>query len=289
MPQPQHEMSGPLSSRLRSGIRVVLLDAVGTALTLSRSVAECYGEVAKRVGIDLPQDVIKSRFPGAFERNFTAWQSGLPADWVRFENDWRNNIESLSEWLKSPATRAEFASRFSLPVSESREYSSWASLVAEVLTPIHGAAPPAVLDEAFQILWSLFAAPETWRLMSGVTDLVAKLQGLGLRVCLASNFDGRLHQIMAGFSRDVRFDAIFVSSEIGYRKPDPRFYQEVLSRLGQPAEAVVMVGDRWWEDFAAPTTVGLTSFLFQPDPDRSKIHSTDHRPECLQSLTDLLA
>lgn len=288
MSQFQHEMSGPLSSRLHSGIKVVLLDAVGTALTLRRSVAECYFEVANKLGIDLPQDLIRSRFPGAFERNFAAWQSGLPSDWLGFAKDWIAHGVSLDAWLKSPVTRAEFANFFSLPVSESREYSSWAALVAEVLTPVNCPASPAILDGAFQHLWNLFAASDSWRLMAGAAELVAKLQGMGLQVCLASNFDRRLHQIMAGFRQELRFDAIFVSSEIGFRKPDPRFYREVLNRLSQPAEAVAMVGDRWWEDFATPTTVGLTSFLFQPHPDASKTHGADHRPECLRSLMDLL-
>ncbi|MBL8890454.1 MAG: HAD-IA family hydrolase [Planctomycetaceae bacterium] len=281
-------MSEYVSTRLPSRIKIVLLDAVGTALTLQRSVAECYLEVANEVGIELQQGVIQGRFPTAFERNFCPWQSELPPDWRAAEKDWYINGSVVNMWLKAPTTIEQFASRFSFPVSESREYSSWAKLVSEVLLPVNGAGSSLVLDAAFQKLWKLFADPKSWRLMPGVTELVERLQALGLQVCLASNFDRRLHQIMAGFTRELRMDAIFVSSELGFRKPDPKFYGEVLGRIGCRAEEVAMVGDRWWEDFAAPTTVGISSFLLMPNQNPTQSKAADDRPECLRSLLDLL-
>jgi putative hydrolase of the HAD superfamily len=280
--------SRDLGPHLHPTTEVVLLDAVGTVLTLSRSVADCYYEVAQRVGIDVSKNVIRERFPAAFTRYFTPWQSLLPPEWVALEQNWRSGRD-LQPWsFQADSTRQMFEKFFALPVSEEGERTSWASLVADVLAPAEPSASKLANDAAFRHLWQLFAEPRSWQLMTGAASLVSRLQAVGLRVCLASNFDHRLRQIMAGFADQVQVNDVFVSSEVGFRKPDPRFYRSVLSRLSLPAEKVAMVGDRWWEDFAAPTIGGLQAFLFAPGSREVGPDNNESQPPLLQTLGQLI-
>jgi putative hydrolase of the HAD superfamily len=195
----------------------------------------------------------------------------------------------LQPWsFQADSTRQLFERFFALPVSEEGERTSWASLVAEVLAPVEPSASKPANDAAFRQLWQLFAEPSSWQLIEGAASLVSRLQAAGLRVCLASNFDHRLRQIMTGFADQVQMNDIFVSSEVGFRKPDPRFYSRVLARLSVPAEKVVMVGDRWWEDFAAPTLGGLQAFLFAPGSRELGPDNNESQPSLLQHLEQLV-
>jgi putative hydrolase of the HAD superfamily len=238
-------------------VRVVLFDAVGTVIELRHSVADCYYSAAQAAGIEISKDIIRQRFPDAFARNFTAWQQQLPEPWAVWARAWHTDRDSVRDWLSSEATRKSFFRFFSLPIDEEQEAQAWARLVAEVLAPIRTAADPECSNTAFRALWKWFAEPEAWQPVASASALIQRLRAEGKQVGLASNFDRRLNAVMAGLTEELEFDHLFVSSNLGYRKPDPRFYQAILARLQVRPEQVAMIGDRWWEDFAAPTVCGL--------------------------------
>lgn len=57
------------------------------------------------------------------------------------------------------------------------------------------------------------------------------------------------------------FDVVIDSSQVGIRKPDPRIYQELIDRLGEPAEAIVFVDDLP-ENLPAAADLGINTVLF---------------------------
>jgi epoxide hydrolase-like predicted phosphatase len=57
------------------------------------------------------------------------------------------------------------------------------------------------------------------------------------------------------------FDVVLDSSEIGVRKPDPRFYQELLARLRRPAEDIAFVDD-FAENLVPAAALGLAVVHF---------------------------
>ncbi|MGH7705991.1 MAG: HAD family hydrolase, partial [Candidatus Dormibacteria bacterium] len=57
------------------------------------------------------------------------------------------------------------------------------------------------------------------------------------------------------------FDATVFSSEIGWRKPDPRIFRELLSRLGLSAAEVWFVGDEWEADIEGAEAAGMRAIL----------------------------
>lgn len=68
-----------------------------------------------------------------------------------------------------------------------------------------------------------------------------------------------------------RFDAVVISGELGYGKPDPRMYQETLRQLGLTAHECIMVGDNLRRDVAGAQNVGIRGVWISigrqsPDP-----------------------
>lgn len=54
-----------------------------------------------------------------------------------------------------------------------------------------------------------------------------------------------------------RFEAVVISGELGFGKPDRRMYGETLRQLGLPASACVMVGDNFRRDVAGAQEAGI--------------------------------
>ena len=62
------------------------------------------------------------------------------------------------------------------------------------------------------------------------------------------------------------FRKIYISEQVGYTKPDPRFFERIFSEQGikEPARAL-MVGDSLRADIAGANAVGMRSCWFNPD------------------------
>jgi putative hydrolase of the HAD superfamily len=91
-------------------------------------------------------------------------------------------------------------------------------------------------------------------------DVVEALQCLrenGIRLALLSNERlARVDAYMEKTGLSHFFDTIIVSEAVGMEKPDPRIFQEVLSRLDATGEETVMFGDNDVADGAC-TQLGI--------------------------------
>jgi putative hydrolase of the HAD superfamily len=139
-----------------------------------------------------------------------------------------------------------------LSTDESTEWRRWRRIVSKVLPEIPDP------DLAFEELWVHFGRPEMWRTFP---DVVATLQGLrelGLEVWIGSNFDSRLRPVVAGLPELADLvPRLLISSEVGYRKPHPKFFQAACDRMGLPPEQVVCVGDDLENDVLGARRAGL--------------------------------
>ncbi|MEU9101030.1 HAD family hydrolase [Streptomyces sp. NPDC048361] len=95
------------------------------------------------------------------------------------------------------------------------------------------------------------------------------LRGTGLSCVLASNTDRphsvRLRTLRAAGIADC-FDALVLSSALGLRKPDPRFYATVTQAAGCPPEDILFVGDNPENDATAPHAFGMSAVLITSAP-----------------------
>ncbi|MGC1185269.1 MAG: HAD-IA family hydrolase [Candidatus Dormiibacterota bacterium] len=87
---------------------------------------------------------------------------------------------------------------------------------------------------------------------------------MGLRTGLCSNAPfppDLMYEQLERLELRQYFDAVLFSSEIGWRKPDPQIFAELLARLGLPAASVWFVGDEWEADIQGARSAGMRAFL----------------------------
>jgi putative hydrolase of the HAD superfamily len=122
--------------------------------------------------------------------------------------------------------------------SEARERDRWRDIVGQVFCEL-----PQCSDAIFQRLWEHFAQAANWRVFDDVGVCFAALRQREHRLGIASNFDSRLKNIVAGNETLAVCEHVFVSSEVGYSKPDARFFRAVQERLGAQPGEILLVGD----------------------------------------------
>lgn len=61
------------------------------------------------------------------------------------------------------------------------------------------------------------------------------------------------------------FDGIFVSDEIGFAKPDPRFFGYVFAHTGADAADSLVIGDSLTSDIAGANAVGIPCIWYAPE------------------------
>ncbi|MCI0359628.1 MAG: HAD-IA family hydrolase [Planctomycetaceae bacterium] len=161
--------------------------------------------------------------------------------------------------------------------SESLERERWRRIVASVFDDVPDAGGPL-----FRTLWQHFAQPQSWRLFDDVAATLAELAERGFRLAIASNFDRRLRAIVAADPTLRRCERSFISSEIGFPKPDSRFFAAAAAQLDLPTDQILLVGDDWTNDILGARAAGWQALWL----DRKAVQTTE---PSLHSLAELLA
>lgn len=120
--------------------------------------------------------------------------------------------------------------------------------------------------------------PKQTGLMPGARELLCYLKARHYELAIITNgFSEAQRPKMRTSGIDTFFSACFLSEEVGYMKPDIRFFQAVLSRLGlQPSECMV-VGDDLRVDIEGAQRVGIPQIFYcpsSPTPPCTSIHPT---------------
>lgn len=112
-------------------------------------------------------------------------------------------------------------------------------------------------------------------LLPGARELLARLSGR-YRLFAASNGTGRIQRSrLAGAGIADRFEALFLSEELGAEKPSAAFFDAVFARCtGLRREETVMLGDSLTSDIAGGSAAGLHTVWFNPSgaENRTGIH-----------------
>ncbi len=135
-------------------------------------------------------------------------------------------------------------------------------------------------EALFESLWQHFAQPQHWRTFDDVGALT-ELRAQGFRIGIASNFDNRLMRIAAAHQPLSTCEALFVSSNVGFTKPDRRFFRAIEKQLGVGPEKIALVGDDEIADIQGAIAVDWRPIKL----DRSDAARTS---TTIQSLMELL-
>jgi putative hydrolase of the HAD superfamily len=148
--------------------------------------------------------------------------------------------------------------------------------------------PDARLADAAMLFRALSfcSAP---RLMPGASETLSVLQRRGARLFLLSNAQSCFTMPeLRLLGLEEAFDAIFLSSDFGCRKPSPAFFRAALSRAGVSPEEALMVGNDPEADIRGAEAVGMASRYIhtrQSPPRRAALPASCRE---IAALTDLL-
>lgn len=185
----------------------MLLDAMGTLITLRESVGTTYAAVAAEHGLRADPAAIDALFPAVYRAAPPlAFPPGEPAALRQEELGW------------------------------------WGDRIHEVFQALDGAPQPtsALVEDLFE----RFARASLWRVYPDVPERLASWRRQGLRLAVVSNFDQRLHLLLHDLGLMPWLERVFVSSEVGAAKPDPLPFLRALDALGLEPGEVWHVGDQ---------------------------------------------
>ncbi|MCH2590685.1 MAG: HAD family hydrolase [Planctomycetales bacterium] len=237
-------------------IRCVALDAVGTLIEADPPVVDAYAEVGRCHGSRLNRAEVGRRFDAALTKS----------------------VEM--DLAKGPA---------GLATSEEAECVRWRWVVGQVFEDIED---EAAVERGFEELFVHFGRPSSWKCFDDVATTVNRIQRLGLRLVIASNFDSRLHTICAGWPPLQSARAVVVSSEVGWKKPGTGFFGALVEACGCRPDQVLMVGDDPVNDVGGALNSGLQAVQVDRSDtegeDTSLLTSVSRSP-VIRSLTELEA
>ena len=126
--------------------------------------------------------------------------------------------------------------------------------------------PPEAVDpfkHAFRAAWG-----KTHTLVPGAKEMLENLPAKGYRLFAASNSFGNLQRSRLERAGILKyFEDTYISMDIGYDKPDIRFYQEALRRCGLQAKEVLMIGDSMTTDVIGAQKAGMDALFFDRQKD----------------------
>ena len=229
-------------------VRAIFFDAAGTLIKPARRVGESYAAIAAKHGKEVLASDIAARFRACFD--------GAPR--LAFPGASEHSLSQLErDW--------------------------WRQLVARVFEPW---APFDRFDEYFSELFAYFAQPGAWALYPEVSGVLSALKERGVILGVISNFDSRLLGILDGLGAGPSFEQVFVSSRMGYAKPDPRIFHAALARHGLKSHDAIHVGDSATNDLLGARNAGLRGVLV--DRDNPRWSADRDRITSLREIVSLL-
>jgi putative hydrolase of the HAD superfamily len=202
----------------------VLFDAAGTLIELREPVGETYARCARAHGVELP-----------------AW---------RLEDAFARILRGARPMVFPDAAADRIAEL---------ERAWWRDVVRGTFLAADSSVRFADFEAFFGDLWARFDGARAWRAREGARAALAALRARGLRTAVVSNFDQRLHRILAELGLSQLLDAVVLPGEARAAKPDPRIFALALARLGVAARDAVCVGDDRERDLAGARAAGVSA------------------------------
>jgi len=203
---------------------LIALDAVGTLFGLRESVGTVYARFAAQAGVGVAADALNRSF-------FQAFQAAPPCTFPNLAAAERARAEL--EW--------------------------WQAVAAETF------ARAGVLDQFqdfpafFAPVFNYYATATPWQVYPEVLATLQAWQRRGIPLIVISNFDSRLYGVLERLGLAPLLSAVFISSEVGAAKPNPRIFAQAIAPFGLDPQQAWHIGDSWQDD-----VVGAQAAQWQP-------------------------
>lgn len=117
----------------------------------------------------------------------------------------------------------------------------------------------------FEEVYEHFANGDAWNLPVGAYEALHILKDAGVKLAVVSNFDTRLRKLLKELNVVDLFDAIIVSSEIGYEKPAVEIFRAALEQISVESNKAIHVGDDEKADKGGANAAGIDCLLWGSD------------------------
>ena len=198
-------------------VRAIIFDAGGTLICPAKPVGETYATFAYRYGVKLAPEATDVAFFAAFKSCSPRAKDAVP-----------NNGDDRAWWKQ--------VVRRSLPETAFADAKSF--------------------DKFFEEVYLHYSKPEAWEVYPEVLEVLEALRDYPVDLLVLSNWDSRLHPVLDGHGLGEYLPKRFISTELGWEKPDPAIYRHVSDVLKLPSAALLSVGDHARNDVEAPRKAG---------------------------------
>jgi len=130
---------------------------------------------------------------------------------------------------------------------------AWYELVKHSFGPLAAKLPATF----FPAVYRRFIDAEVWSVHEDTWAVLDELASRDFNLGIISNWDDRLRPLLKNLKLTPYFQAITVSCEVQFPKPNGVIFEQALRSLGAAPEAVLHVGDNWVEDAEGARNAGL--------------------------------
>jgi putative hydrolase of the HAD superfamily len=208
--------------------QVIFFDAVGTLFGVKGSVGTIYSAIAAEHGVEVAPQTIDWAFGPAFKAAGNAAFPGV-------------------EPSELPA----------------REYTWWRDVAIATFNQADVLPQFEDFDAFFDQLFQSFATAATWELYPDTIGTLQQIRAAGIDLGVVSNFDSRLHRVLAALGLSALFQSVTISTEVGAAKPDRQIFQLALTKHGCAPTQAWHVGDSFEDDYGGAIAAGLKGIWLQ--------------------------
>lgn len=110
----------------------------------------------------------------------------------------------------------------------------------------------------------------TWETVAWVTGAENAMKKISGNVCCIATNAGEsdsdaVRKALARIGADMYFPYIFTSWDIGFEKPDIRFFQSIIRKFNMDPADFIMIGDNYKKDIGGARSSGMKAILFNPE------------------------
>lgn len=159
----------------------------------------------------------------------------------------------------------------------------WRAFLNRVRARLDGGEVSA---DCFDRLARHFQEVSSWSVYSDVAPTLDRLETLGYRLGIVSNWDSHLPSLLESLGLAPRFSVVAVSAIEETGKPGAEIFRRACARLGLPSSECLHVGDSLRDDYEGARSAGVEALLL----DRQGRHpDVTPRVETLAGIPDWLA